>query len=108
MCIRDSGCIGTLKSAPSVVDAVSRYASHAAFSYPRFDPIRAHELAGLKVGVSVLSQLDADDVYDWTVGVHGIILDIDDGKLSATYLAEICKDHGWTKQHCIQSLAEKG
>ena len=74
-----------MKSAPSVVDAVSRYASHVAFSYPRFDPIRAHELAGLKVEVSVLSQFeDADDVYEWTVRVHGIILDINDGKLSAT------------------------
>lgn len=109
------GCIGTLKPAASVADAVGRYAAHAAFNDPRFDAIRPQELRRLKVGVSVLSRFEsADDVYDWTIGTHGIILDIKQTTsgggqrtLSATYLPEVCKDHSWSKQHCVQSLAEK-
>lgn len=101
------GCIGTLKSA-KLSDAVPRYASHAAFSDPRFDPISADELAGLKVGVSVLSRFErAAHVYDWTIGIHGIILEFGSGRFSATYLPEVCKDHNWSKHYCVQSLAEK-
>lgn len=101
------GCIGTLKTA-ELSDAVPRYAAHAAFSDPRFDPIASDELPGLKVGVSVLSRFErADDVYDWTVGVHGIILEFGNGRFSATYLPEVCYEHAWSKQYCVQSLAEK-
>lgn len=101
------GCIGTLKASP-INTGVPRYASHAAFNDPRFDPIGADELVGLKVGVSVLSMFErAAHAYDWTIGVHGIILEFGNGRFSATYLPEVCKDHGWSKEHCIQSLAEK-
>lgn len=102
------GCIGTLKPSAQVQESVSRYATHAAFNDHRFDPIGLHELTRLKVGVSVLSRFErADHVYDWDVGVHGIILEIDGGRLSATYLPEVCHEHKWSREYCIQSLAEK-
>lgn len=101
------GCIGTLKPC-GVASAIPRYALHAAFHDPRFDPIGEAELPGLKVGVSVLSMFEkADHAYDWDVGVHGIILEFGDGRFSATYLPEVCKDHSWSKEYCVQSLAEK-
>lgn len=101
------GCIGTLK--PTVINsAIGQYASHAAFNDPRFSAIRVDELRRLKVGVSILSQFErADTVYDWTVGVHGIILEFGNGRYSATYLPEVAKDLGWTREACLQSLAEK-
>lgn len=101
------GCIGTLSPARLDV-AVERYASHAAFHDSRFDPITASELPKIKVGVSVLSGFEkACSLYDWQVGVHGIILELDGGKYSATYLPEVCREQGWTKERCLRSLAEK-
>ncbi|PXF46758.1 hypothetical protein BWQ96_03449 [Gracilariopsis chorda] len=100
------GCIGTLTPAPVHI-AVPRYAAQAAFHDSRFDPISASEVSKLKVGVSVLSQFEAaEHVYDWVVGVHGIVLSLAGG-YSATYLPEVCAEHGWTKEFCVRSLAEK-
>lgn len=101
------GCIGTLK--PTVIsNAIGQYASHAAFNDPRFSAIRVDEITRLKVGVSILSKFErADNVHDWTVGVHGIILEFGNGRYSATYLPEVARDLGWTREACLQSLAEK-
>lgn len=101
------GCIGTLK--PTVINsAVDQYAAHAAFNDPRFSAITFDEVARLKVGVSILSKFEkADNAYDWTIGVHGIILEFGNGRYSATYLPEIARDLGWSRQTCLQSLAEK-
>lgn len=101
------GCIGTLSRA-RLDAAVERYASYAAFSDSRFDPIAASELDNLKVGVSVLSGFEkAQTVFDWDVGTHGIILELAGGRYSATYLPEVCRDQGWSKEACVRSLAEK-
>ncbi|CAN8066629.1 unnamed protein product [Agarophyton chilense] len=100
------GCIGTLSPAALPI-AIPRYAIQAAFHDSRFDPISAAELLKLKVGVSVLSQFEpAKNVYDWRIGVHGIVLHLPGG-YSATYLPEVCGEHGWTKEFCVKSLAEK-
>lgn len=101
------GCIGTLSRA-RLDAAVERYASYAAFSDSRFDPIAASEVGNLKVGVSVLSGFEkANHVYDWDIGKHGIILELAGGRYSATYLPEVCSDQSWSKDVCIRSLAEK-
>lgn len=101
------GCIGTLSPAP-LDSAVERYATLAAFHDPRFDAIASSELPALKVGVSILSAFEtASDVFDWKIGTHGLILEFGNGLYSATYLPEVCAEQGWTKEECIQSLAEK-
>lgn len=101
------GCIGTLSST-RVDAAVEQYALHAAFRDPRFDPIRVDELPMLRVAVSVLSGFEhAAGLYDWDVGVHGIVLDVQHGRYSATYLPEVCAEQGWSKTQCLQHLKEK-
>lgn len=101
------GCIGTLSRA-RLDAAVERYASYAAFSDSRFDPIAASEVDNLKVGVSVLSGFEkANHVYDWDIGTHGVILELAGGRYSATYLPEVCSDQSWSKEVCIRSLADK-
>lgn len=99
------GCIGTLTPAP-IDTSVARYASLAAFYDSRFDPISASEVSKLKVGVSILSCFEeAEDVYDWDIGVHGIVLSV--AGYSATYLPEVCAEHSWTKTFCVRNLAKK-
>lgn len=105
------GCIGTLSPAP-LRGAIAQYAELAAFRDRRFDPISKHEVPTLQVAISLLSQFEdaTNGVYDWHIGVHGIILTISlssGRKYSATYLPEVCQEQRWTKEECIASLARK-
>lgn len=101
------GCIGTLQKT-TLASGLSQYALHAAVHDGRFAPIAEDELRGLKVGVSLLSKFErARHAYDWRVGTHGIVLDLDQGRRSATYLPDVCSENGWSRTRCVQSLAEK-
>ena len=69
------GCIGSLQ--PLRLDrAITKYALTAALQDRRFNPIGPHEVASLRVKVSLLVQYEpCQTVYDWTVGVHGIMIE---------------------------------
>lgn len=49
------GCIGSLVAHRPLLEDVRRNACNAAFSDPRFPPLGAHELAGTRVEVSLLT-----------------------------------------------------
>jgi AMME syndrome candidate gene 1 protein len=107
------GCIGTL-TPTSLRSALRTYARQSAFHDKRFSPIIVEEVPRLQAVVSVLSGFEPalGGVYDWTEGVHGIVLNIHTGigrrsAYSATFLPEVCEDQGWTKEECIETLARK-
>jgi len=103
------GCIGTL-SPLNLRRGIHTYTLASAFRDKRFRPISIEELENLSVSVSILYDfMSTRDVYDWQVGVHGIIIDFcDKGETySATYLPEVCVEQGWTKEECISSLIRK-
>ncbi|EME30956.1 AMMECR1 family [Galdieria sulphuraria] len=103
------GCIGTLTPL-NLRRAIHTYTLASAFRDRRFPPICYEELESLSVSVSILHNfLTGSDVYDWQVGVHGVIIDfLDKGSAySATYLPEVCLEQGWTKEQCISSLIRK-
>ncbi|GJQ10395.1 hypothetical protein GpartN1_g2186.t1 [Galdieria partita] len=103
------GCIGTLTPL-NLRRAIHTYTLASAFRDKRFPPICSEELENLSVSVSLLYDfLTGRDVYDWQVGVHGVIIDfLDKGSAySATYLPEVCLEQGWTKEQCISSLIRK-
>ncbi|KAF9958882.1 AMME chromosomal region protein 1-like [Mortierella alpina] len=54
---------------------------------------------------------DGANYLDWEVGVHGVWIEFKDNngrKKTATYLPEVAKEQGWTKQKAIDSLLRKG
>lgn len=62
--------------------------------------------------VSLLTQFEeCDDYLDWEVGKHGIYIHLTlpgrKGTLTATYLPEVSKEQGWTKQEAIDSAIQK-
>ena len=68
------GCIGTL-SPTELRTGLREYALISSLRDRRFDPISEAEVPRLSVTVSLLTNYEhARDVYDWEVGVHGIIL----------------------------------
>lgn len=61
------GCIGSLHpTRDTLAEEIIHYASHAASSDPRFQPVRPEELAALTISVDVLSPLQpASGLEDW-------------------------------------------
>jgi uncharacterized protein (TIGR00296 family) len=105
------GCIGTF-SPQSLHKALASYAITSAFKDTRFDPVHVSELEHLKCSVSILVHFeDAEHIYDWEIGKHGIRISFEDPRsereLGATYLPEVCAEQGWTKQECLESLYRK-
>lgn len=53
------GCIGSLEATRPLIEDVSHNAFNAAFRDPRFNPLTAHELDQLNIGLSVLTPPEA-------------------------------------------------
>ncbi len=88
------GCIGSVVPHGPLLDDIIRNAKAAAFSDPRFPPLRPEELENLEIEVSVLSypgKVDYADAYDLQrkiiPGRHGVILK--SGGKQATFLPQV-------------------
>jgi len=65
----------------------------------------------LQCTVSLLTDFEqALDIYDWTIGTHGVLIDFIDPcgtSRTAVYLPEVPPEQGWTKAQTIDSLIHK-
>jgi len=69
------GCIGSLQPVP-LKQGVPKYALTSALQDRRFQSILPQEVSHLRAKVSLLVQYEpCAHVYDWTVGVHGIMIE---------------------------------
>jgi uncharacterized protein (TIGR00296 family) len=105
------GCIGTL-SPKLLATSVGEYALISALKDRRFDPIVLAELPELRVAVSLLVNYEVcANVFDWTVGVHGILIKFDvqghKYSYSATYLPEVAQEQRWEPRQAVESLVQK-
>ena len=88
------GCIGNLTSKLTVAEGIKRNSIGAAFSDPRFPPLKASELDDIHISVSILTQprlLDyshsADLIAKLRVNEDGVI--IRKANASATFLPQV-------------------
>ena len=68
------------------------------------------ELPMIELSVSLLVQYEkGDHCYDWTVGIHGIIIEFHTNgrKFNATYLPEVAKEQRWSQKDAVYSLIRK-
>jgi len=91
------GCIGSLVAHRALRDDVVSNAQAAAFGDPRFPPLRASELAGTSIEVSVLSEPEPmaftsrdDALAQLRPGVDGVILGA--GFHRATFLPQVWEE----------------
>lgn len=100
------GCIGTFE--PKLLyEGIRSCSRSAAFRDSRFSPINFQEISQLECTVNLLHSFeDAQNVYDWEIGKHGIILTIDN-QYSATFLPEVMEEQKWTKDETLKQLALK-
>lgn len=98
-------CMGVIEAKQPLTDAVVRAAVWAAQD-PRFPRLKADELDGLDVEVSVLSP--AHPVAGPSaieVGTHGVILE--KGSHRALFLPQVATEQGWDRSTMLDHLAQK-
>jgi AmmeMemoRadiSam system protein A len=68
------GCIGVLEGREPLGATVVHCAAGAAREDPRFAPVRAEELSGIRVELSILSPLAPLRAEEIVIGVHGLVV----------------------------------
>jgi len=88
------GCIGTFAPAESLASTVARMARCAACEDPRFEPVKAEEMAELTLEVSVLGpRRRMRDLRDLVVGRDGVLVKL--GYRRGTLLPRVAVEEGW-------------
>ncbi|KAF9639414.1 putative ammecr1 family protein [Lasiodiplodia theobromae] len=103
------GCIGTFED-QELSDGLRSYALTSAFDDTRFNPIATRELPSLECGVTLLTNFQpAADAMAWELGKHGLRISFTyhGRRYGATYLPDVAKEQGWTKEETIVSLMRK-
>lgn len=100
------GCIGHMVGDKPLYLTIRDMAVEAALRDPRFPPVSAAELAGLKIEISVLTPLrrvaSADEIE---MGTHGVV--VQRGLRSGVYLPQVARDTGWTREQFLNSLCSQ-
>lgn len=91
------GCIGTLNATRSLLEDVKANAVAAAFRDPRFPPLALHELAAVRVEISLLSPLEPLAFVDEREALAQLRPDIDGvffqyGFHQSTFLPQVWTD----------------
>lgn len=98
------------KSVPPRAKCKSPRKSRRAFDDTRFNPIATRELPSLECGVTLLTNFQpAADAMAWELGKHGLRISFTyhGRRYGATYLPDVAKEQGWTKEETIVSLMRK-
>ena len=102
------GCIGTLECRRPLAEEVARVAVSAAREDPRFQPLRAAELDGLDVEVSVLGPLeriDASDPAAIVIGRHGLV--VEQGARRGLLLPQVATEWNWGREEFLAQTCIK-
>jgi AmmeMemoRadiSam system protein A/AmmeMemoRadiSam system protein B len=84
------GCIGTIEPVKqNLAEELIANAINAATRDPRFDPVSAGELDGLRYSVDVLSAAEPADFADLDPKTYGVIVEDESGKLRGLLLPDI-------------------
>lgn len=90
------GCVGFMRAVDPLLDTVARMAAAAATEDGRFSPVRAGELDGLSVEISVLSPLEPIRPEKVEVGRHGLL--VGDGHRRGVLLPQVAVEQGWDRE----------
>ena len=100
------GCIGNLEPVGPLYQAVYDNTVAAALQDPRFTPVRADELPGIDLTVSILSPSQpVAGAADFVPGEHGIIIEKKGRR--AVFLPEVAAEQGWTRAETLRALCQK-
>ncbi|MBR3664806.1 MAG: AmmeMemoRadiSam system protein A [Desulfovibrio sp.] len=100
------GCIGSIVGYEPLYQNVWHMAHSAAFSDPRFPPVRASEWEQCHAEISVLSEaVRCQDPDRIVIGTHGLILRY--GGRSGVFLPQVPVEQGWNLRQYLDQLCLK-
>lgn len=99
------GCIGRLVVRETLLETVREMAVAAATQDPRFEPVRAAELEGLAIEISVLEPPCPIQPEQVAVGRHGLI--VRHGGHSGLLLPQVAVEHGWERERFLAMTCRK-
>lgn len=99
------GCIGRIAAGEPLLETVAEMAVAAATQDPRFEPVRAAELDGLAIEISVLEPPRPIRAEDVQPGRHGLIAR-SQGR-SGLLLPQVPLEHGWDRERFLSMTCRK-
>ena len=100
------GCIGQMQASMPVPQLVQRMALAAALEDPRFAKVKAAEVPGLEIEISLLTPFArVKGPSSVTPGRDGVLLE-KDGR-SAVFLPQVATEEGWGRDELLDNLCAK-
>ena len=99
------GCVGYVLPIASLYQTIAETARAAAFEDRRFAPVRAIEIAALRVSLSILSPLAPIRPEDIVLGRHGLM--ISSGVQRGLLLPQVPLEHGWDREKFLEQTCHK-
>ncbi len=100
------GCIGSFRPQGSLARTVARMAVAAASEDPRFPPLRAEEVPGLRISVSALEPpCRLSDPRAVEVGRQGLV--VKKGWNRGALLPKVAVEHGWNAEAFLRHTCLK-
>jgi len=99
------GCIGVIEASETLRESIIHCAESAAFHDRRFAPLRADEVSGLQIEISVLSELFPLDAGSIEIGKHGLF--ITSGHNHGLLLPQVAVEHGLSREQFLEETCYK-
>jgi AmmeMemoRadiSam system protein A len=99
------GCIGQISPDLPLTEVVGYCAKAAALEDPRFAPMRAEELTGMEIEISVLSPPEEISPDSIRAGEHGLI--VSQGGRRGVLLPHVATEFGWPALRFLEETCVK-
>ena len=99
------GCIGVIEARETLRESIAHCAKSAAFHDRRFASLRADEVAGLQIEISVLSELFPLLPAGIEIGKHGLFLA--SGSHQGLLLPQVAAEHHLSRQQFLEETCYK-
>jgi AmmeMemoRadiSam system protein A len=99
------GCIGVVEPFEPLSEAIMRCAAGAALQDPRFSAVRAEEVAGLQIEISLLSPLEPLAPENVEIGRHGLLI-VQGGK-RGLLLPQVAVEHKLGREKFLEETCRK-
>jgi AmmeMemoRadiSam system protein A len=99
------GCIGVVEAMEPLGQSIARCAVSAALEDPRFSPVRAEEIQGLQIEISLLSEPEAIHPESIEIGKHGLL--ISQGAKRGLLLPQVAVEHKLGREQFLEETCRK-
>jgi AmmeMemoRadiSam system protein A len=105
VCEKLRGCIGVIEAYDPLRESIVHCAQSAAFRDPRFPPLQAGELHGLRIEISVLSGLFPINRDDVEIGKHGLVVAA--GNNRGLLLPQVATENNLSREEFLEETCRK-